>query len=232
MPKNNHNIEAEIQGEIEALDGIKCDLNNATDDEHESITESEGEEEMLFKEEYVKKLRKECSKYRLALKDVQSELERYKNDMPLELRDDYTKAKEELGKLKEILSEKIRKEEKRAKGAKEKELELIIESIAASNSAVSPKQVADLLKDKVDLDESGEAYIVGQAEGDSAKADDYIKEFLRNNLHLVKTKSKKRGANSTPSSENLFTIEQISMMSAKQYERNRGRILKSLSQSG
>ncbi|MFC1855023.1 hypothetical protein ACFL2A_00585 [Thermodesulfobacteriota bacterium] len=176
------------------------------------------EEAKTFPLEYVKKLRQECSRYRTALK----ELKEFYEEFSPESVDEYKALKE---------ASVLRDEEESKKVSEDKNSKIseVIMKAAKEMKAVSPMQVAALLKERVDIDEEGVAFVLG---GDSKSVEEFVKGFLGENLHLVKSKSNRIGANTLPSAKNIFSLEQVSSMTAEQYSENRDRILKSLSKSG
>jgi hypothetical protein len=175
----------------------------------------EFQEQKTFPLKYVEKLRRECSKYRTALKEMKDIYEEF----PPESVEEYKKLNESL-RAKELESMEDMKLKKEGK------VNDLITNLAMSYSAISPEQVATLLRNDIDIDDEGRAFLVS---GRDISVKDFIKDFLSSNLHLVRSKSK-RGANTSPSTSNMFSIEQISNMTAEQYERNRDRILKTISQ--
>jgi hypothetical protein len=191
--------------------------NQAEETEQKTQREESMEESKMFPAKYVEKLRRECSRYRTALKDMQQTYE----DFPPE-------RIEESKKLKEAFAKREKEEGKKKLELKAEKIDGLIESIAESSFAIAPKQVAALLRGGIDIDEEGRVFV---ADRDGLSVEEFVEEFLRNNLHLVRSKSKRRGANTNSSAVNMFSIEQVSKMTAEQYKRNRDRILKSLSQN-
>jgi hypothetical protein len=206
--------------------------------------EKENSKDLTSKEfpyNYVKKLRKECSRYRVALKNMR---QIYK-DLPPESTKEYEN-------LKKAFAQQKKYEEEKKQKTKEQKTERLITKIAASFDAIAPSQVAALLNKIIDIDDGGRAFVVGENSiapstkkrtaqpdtthkkanmdkpGGEKSVEKFVSDFLQNNLHLVRSKSKRKGANTNPYIKNMFSIEQISTMTAKQYEKNRDRILKSL----
>ena len=197
-----------------------------------------------FPNNYVIKLRKECSRYRIALKNVRKT---YK-DLPPELVDDYKN-------LKNSVEQQKKEEEKMKIKTKKQKIESLITDIASSLDAVAANQIAALLNKKIEIDDEGRAFVIIETDkeainkkritqsdtaykkidpdkpGGALSVEKFIGDFLQDNLHLVRSKSKRKGANTSPYIKNMFSIEQISTMTPKQYEKNRDRILKSITQN-
>jgi len=175
------------------------------------------DEEKLFTKKYVEKLRKECSRFRVELKKMRDD---YADFSPDDVK--------ELTALREKVSEIEKEEAENLINKKSQQINDGIMKIAESLSAIKPTQVAALLQNKIDINESGELIVIDNEE---TNLNDFVKGFLNANLHLVGSKGKKRGANTTPSVANMFSIEQVSRMTQEQYKKNRDRILKTLSQT-
>ena len=187
-----------------------------SEQEQEIKNEVKDENEKTFPLKYVEQLRRESSRYRTELKKMR---EQY-GDFPYE-------NIEEFKKLKESLELQKREDEIRKAKLKAEQIDGALTSIAESLSAVAPKQVAALLNKHVDINDDGKAFVIDDS---ATNVETFVKSFLDKNLHFVKSKGNKRGANADSLTTNIFGFEQVSKMTAEQYERNRDRILKSLSQ--
>lgn len=213
MKSNNPTVTAENEEKVE----FEASVENLSDTA----------DEKMFPERYVKKLREECSRYRNLHKSVQLEFDSFRETVPQALKEEHEKLTGEIAELKETLDEKIKEEEARRQEERVRKIEQMITDLAVEMDAISPKQVAVLLKDSVTIDDEGRVTAV---EGKSSLKS-IIENYLKNNTHLVKSKNAKKGAGASPYVNDTFAIEHLSSMTAKQYERNRDRILKSLTKS-
>ncbi len=203
-----------------------ADTENLTD---ETNHPNDGDDKETFSLDYVKKLRKECSKYRLALKELKKDYE----DFPLQRLQEFKDYERQVGELNEIISQQKRAADEAGSRIRSQKVDELITKIAISFDAVAPMQVALLLKDKVDIDDDGRAYLISDT--DSRPVDrnieGYVKSFLQDNLHLVSSKSRRKGTNTSSHIANSISAGQVLAMTPKQYEQNRDRILKSIAKS-
>lgn len=147
----------------------------------------------LVNKKYTEAYAKAKEKYDLALAEmttnIKSEADKYKAEAETlktaqgrSNGEDVTALKAEVEKLKAG----------RIKDAEDKR-ELILKNAAAELNAVSPSQVATLIRQNLKTDDNGNLSVVnaeGQprlnAEGEPMTEKELIKEFLSNNPHLVK----------------------------------------------
>ncbi len=181
----------------------------------------DGQAARLFGEKYVQKLRKESSRYRVALKEMQEVYAEFPVDKLAEYKG-YAARVEELS---EELAEMERKESARLVKEGTRALDKLLTRFAKLHGAIAPKQVATLLRGEVAVVE-GEVF--APTEERAAEVESRVVEYLSENPHLVKSRSRHKGANSAPHIKSALSVEQVSSMTPKQYASNRDRILKSL----